>query len=95
MGCRALPDRPRFLHFPIRSCPASVLGGDDRFMPSSPALPDLFQSQRNGLAGAVRGVLGGSCEVQEVLQDAFLRLARVELNELRQIAESTQLVGQR
>jgi len=38
-----------------------------------PALAELFQSHRQGLTGAVRGVLGGSADVAEVLQDAFLK----------------------
>ena len=36
-------------------------------------LADLFQTHRDGLTGAVRGVLGGGGDVAEVLQDAFLK----------------------
>ena len=41
-----------------------------------PPLAELFQSHRQGLAGAVRGVLGSGADVAEVLQDAFLRCWR-------------------
>jgi len=40
------------------------------------SLDDLFQAHRRGLAGAVRSVLGGSAEVTELLQDAFLKCWR-------------------
>lgn len=45
---------------------------------SQPELPlaELFQAHRDGLAGAVRGVLGRSADVAEVLQDAFLKCWR-------------------
>ena len=43
---------------------------------TEPSLADLLQAQRQGLAGAVRGVLGSSADVAEVLQDAFLRCWR-------------------
>ena len=36
-------------------------------------LHELFQACRQGLAGAVRSVLGPSADVPEVLQDAFLK----------------------
>ncbi len=36
-------------------------------------LAELFRQHREGLAGAVRGVLGPVADVQEVLQDAFLK----------------------
>lgn len=36
-------------------------------------LEALFTEHAHGLAGAVRGILGPRAEVQEVLQDAFLR----------------------
>jgi RNA polymerase sigma factor (sigma-70 family) len=39
-------------------------------------LADLFLTHRNGLAGAVRGVLGGQADVREILQEAFLRAWR-------------------
>ena len=39
-------------------------------------LAGLFRQQAEGLGGAVRGVLGGRCDVQEVLQEAFLRAWR-------------------
>lgn len=35
-------------------------------------LVELFEAHRDGLAGAVRGVLGGRADVAEILQDAFL-----------------------
>jgi len=35
-------------------------------------LTGLFEAHRDGLAGAVRGVLGHRADVAEVLQDAFL-----------------------
>lgn len=41
-----------------------------------PPLAELFQCHRHGLAGAVRGVLGPSADVAEVLQDAFLKCWR-------------------
>jgi len=40
---------------------------------SEPTLEELFQAQRQGLAGAVRAVLGSSADCREVLQEAFLR----------------------
>jgi RNA polymerase sigma-70 factor (ECF subfamily) len=40
---------------------------------ADPPLNDLFQTHRQGLAGAVRSVLGPSADVHEVLQDAFLK----------------------
>ena len=44
---------------------------------SSPArLAELFQLHREGLAGAVRGVIGVDRDPREVLQDAFLRAWR-------------------
>jgi RNA polymerase sigma-70 factor (ECF subfamily) len=43
---------------------------------SEPPLAELFQAHRHGLLGAVRGVLGSSHEVAEVLQDAFLKCWR-------------------
>lgn len=39
-------------------------------------LVELFDRHRDGLAGAVRGVLGGRADVAEVLQDAFLNAWR-------------------
>ena len=39
-------------------------------------LAALFQDNREGLAGAVRGVLGGRADVLEVLQDAYLKALR-------------------
>jgi RNA polymerase sigma-70 factor (ECF subfamily) len=43
---------------------------------AEPTLSDLFQAHRRGLAGAVRSVLGGSADVTELLQDAFLKCWR-------------------
>ena len=40
------------------------------------SLAELFQAQRQGLAGAVRGVLGAGSDVAEVLQESFLRCWR-------------------
>jgi len=40
---------------------------------AEPPLAELFQAHRQGLAGAVRSVLGPSADVAEVLQDAFLK----------------------
>ena len=40
---------------------------------AEPSLADLFQAHRQGLAGAVRGVLGSGADIAEILQDAFLR----------------------
>lgn len=40
---------------------------------ADPPLNELFQTHRQGLAGAVRSVLGPSADVLEVLQDAFLK----------------------
>lgn len=42
--------------------------------PAPPDLAALFQEHRTGLAAAVRGILGPGAEVQEVLQEAFLRV---------------------
>lgn len=39
-------------------------------------LAALFQDNREGLAGAVRGVLGRRADVLEVLQDAYLKALR-------------------
>ena len=55
-------------------------------MPADDAAPldlaRLFHDHRGGLAGAVRGVLGGGAEVTEllpeILQDAFLRVWRAK-----------------
>jgi len=41
--------------------------------PSATELAGLFQDHRAGLAGAVRGVLGPRADVEEVLQDAYLK----------------------
>ena len=38
-----------------------------------PDLAEIFRSHADGLAGAVRGILGPHADVQEILQDAFLR----------------------
>jgi RNA polymerase sigma-70 factor (ECF subfamily) len=43
---------------------------------TDPDLTQLFQAHRNGLAGAVRSVLGGAADVAELLQDAFLKCWR-------------------
>ncbi len=43
---------------------------------ADPTLSDLFQAHRQGLAGAVRSVLGNSTDVTELLQDAFLKCWR-------------------
>ncbi|HZN39988.1 MAG TPA: sigma-70 family RNA polymerase sigma factor, partial [Planctomycetota bacterium] len=43
---------------------------------ADPTLSHMFQTHRQGLAGAVRSVLGGSADVTEVLQDAFLKCWR-------------------
>lgn len=40
---------------------------------AEPPLSELFQTHRQGLAGAVRSVLGPSADGHEVLQDAFLK----------------------
>jgi RNA polymerase sigma-70 factor (ECF subfamily) len=45
-------------------------------MATDPTLAELFQAQRQGLAGTVRSVLGASADVAEVLQDSFLRCWR-------------------
>ena len=39
-------------------------------------LAALFDEHREGLAGAVRGVLGPRSDAQEILQEAFLRALR-------------------
>ena len=39
-------------------------------------LSDLFQTHRSGLTGTVRSVLGGTADVPELLQDAFLKCWR-------------------
>jgi len=46
---------------------------DEPMTAQDPPLAELFQAHRQGLAGAVRGVLGRDAEVAEVLQDAFLK----------------------
>lgn len=43
---------------------------------AEPRLQQLFQAHRQGLAGAVRSVLGPAADVAEVLQDAFLKCWR-------------------
>lgn len=43
---------------------------------SANQLAELFQTNREGLAGAVRGVLGGRADVAEVIQDAYLKALR-------------------
>ena len=40
---------------------------------TAPRLADLFREHRAGLAGAVRAMLGPGVDVQELLQDAFLK----------------------
>lgn len=45
-------------------------------MTPDPTLAEHFQAQRQGLAGAVRAVLGSSCDAAELLQEAFLRCWR-------------------
>lgn len=44
-----------------------------------PDLAGLFREHAAGLAGAVRGVLGPRADVQEVLQEVFLKTWRVQL----------------
>jgi len=46
-----------------------------------PDLARLFQEHREGLAGAVRGVLGGAADVQEILQESFLKVWRASARE--------------
>ncbi|MAG59133.1 MAG: RNA polymerase subunit sigma [Planctomycetes bacterium] len=48
----------------------------ERQPPTNDELAQLFQDHREGLAGAVRGVLGGRADVQEVIQDAYLKALR-------------------
>ncbi len=43
---------------------------------ADPTLTELFQAHRQGLAGAVRSVLGPSADVTELLQEAFLKCWR-------------------
>lgn len=43
---------------------------------ASTELIAVFREHADGLAGAVRGILGPRAEVQEILQDAFLRAWR-------------------
>jgi RNA polymerase sigma-70 factor, ECF subfamily len=53
------------------------LQGHDRSMAADePPLLELFQTHRQGLAGAVRSVLGPTTDVAEPLQDAFLKCWR-------------------
>jgi RNA polymerase sigma-70 factor (ECF subfamily) len=40
---------------------------------ADPTLTQLFQAHRQGLAGAVRGVLGRADDATELLQEAFLK----------------------
>jgi RNA polymerase sigma-70 factor (ECF subfamily) len=40
---------------------------------AEPPLSELFQTHRQGLAGAVRSVLGREADVTELLQEAFLK----------------------
>ena len=40
---------------------------------ADPPLTELFQTHRQGLAGAVRSVLGSTVDVHELLQEAFLK----------------------
>lgn len=40
---------------------------------AEPPLTQLFQDHRQGLAGAVRSVLGPTADVSELLQEAFLK----------------------
>jgi RNA polymerase sigma-70 factor (ECF subfamily) len=40
---------------------------------AEPPLNELFQTHRQGLAGAVRSVLGPTADVSELLQEAFLK----------------------
>jgi len=44
--------------------------------PTADELVRLFQEHADGLAAAVRGVLGSAADVQELLQEAFLRATR-------------------
>lgn len=46
---------------------------EERSPEGEPPLETLFQENLEGLAGAVRSVLGYAADVQEVLQEAFLR----------------------
>src|SRR5262249_13265871 len=60
--------------FPIRrASPASSAATIDPMADAEPSLAELFQANRQGLAGAVRGVLGSGADIAETLQDAFLR----------------------
>ncbi|MCA8958818.1 MAG: RNA polymerase sigma factor [Planctomycetes bacterium] len=43
---------------------------------ASPDLAELFRAHANGLAGAVRGILGRQADTQEILQEAFLKAWR-------------------
>lgn len=42
-------------------------------VPAEPPLTEMFQTHRQGLAGAVRSVLGPTADVTELLQEAFLK----------------------
>ena len=46
---------------------------------TSAELEGLFEEHREGLAGAIRGVLGSRADVQELIQEAFLRTWRAQL----------------
>lgn len=55
--------------------------------PSAPALDRaerLFETHRSYLHAIAYRMLGSLSDTEDILQDAFLRLARVELSELRQ-----------
>lgn len=49
---------------------------DERQDLTANQLAELFQVNREGLAGAVRGVLGRRADIAEVLQDAYLKALR-------------------
>lgn len=61
------------------SLPSRALNRSEPTPWSADELADLFRDNAAGLAGAVRGVLGGrtaQADVQEVLHDAFLKALR-------------------
>ncbi|MFH0945133.1 MAG: alpha-2-macroglobulin family protein [Planctomycetota bacterium] len=85
-------DRPLVVFFQYTKSLTSLETSPTSMRVPQPAPPDLaalFQEHRTGLAAAVRGVLGPGAEVQEVLQEAFLRVWRARD---RQVQEGN-LVG--
>ena len=66
---------PWIANLPHRASPASV----------DPRIDEVWRADRGRMLGLARRMLGDATEAEDVVQEAFGRLARVDLDELEDI----------